>query len=281
MEVIRRISRASACSRALKERGCAIGFVPTMGCLHEGHLSLIRQAKKDCDAVIISIFVNPAQFAPGEDYERYPRDIDRDCLLAFRLGVDFIFTPLADEMYPDGYQTSVSVEKLSLPLCGISRPGHFRGVATVVAKLFNIIMPDIAYFGAKDAQQALVIKKMAADLNMGVETKVLPTVRDDDGLAISSRNNYLTKEERDSAVVLYKSLLKARRLIDSGERDSSRVLKMMKEMVAKAPRARIDYVSLVDGETLTEKKEIAGKILIALAVWIGNVRLIDNISIRV
>ena len=281
MEIIRRISRASACSRALKERGCAIGFVPTMGYLHEGHLSLIRQAKKDCDTTIISIFVNPTQFAPGEDYERYPRDIDRDCILAFNAGVDFIFAPPVDEMYPSGYQTYIEVEKLSFPLCGISRPGHFRGVATIVAKLFNIIRPDIAYFGAKDAQQALVIKRMTADLNMGVEINVLPTVRADDGLAISSRNNYLTKKERDSAVVLYKSLLRAQRLIDSGERDSSRILKMMREMITKAPRARIDYVSLVDEETLEEKKEIAGNILIAIAAWIGNVRLIDNISIRV
>lgn len=281
MEIISRISRASACSRALNERGHAIGFVPTMGYLHEGHLSLIRQAKKDCDTTIISIFVNPVQFVPGEDYEKYPRDIDRDCLLAFNAGVDFVFTPPADEMYPDVYRTYIDVEKLSFPLCGISRPGHFRGVATVVAKLFNIIRPDIAYFGAKDAQQALVIKRMTTDLNMGVEIKVLPTVRDDDGLAISSRNSYLTKEEKDSAVVLYKSLLEARRLIDSGERDSGQILKMMREMITKAPRARIDYVSLVDEETLEEKKEIAGNILIAIAAWIGNVHLIDNISIKV
>jgi pantoate--beta-alanine ligase len=253
-----------------------------MGCLHEGHISLIRQARKDCDATIISIFVNPTQFAPeGEDYERYPRDIDRDCLLTFNAGVDFVFTPLADEMYPDGYQTSINVEKLSLPLCGISRPGHFRGVATIVAKLFNIIRPDIAYFGAKDAQQALIVKRMVADLNMEVEIKVLPTVRTADGLAVSSRNNYLTKEERKSATILYKSLLKARHLINSGERNSEQILKIMEEMIRKEPRVKIDYISLVDGETLREKKEITGKILIALAVWIGNTRLIDNISIEV
>ncbi|MBT9138001.1 MAG: Pantothenate synthetase [Syntrophomonadaceae bacterium] len=282
MEVIRRISRISACSRALKERGCAIGFVPTMGCLHEGHLSLIRQVKKDCDAVVISIFVNPTQFAPeGEDYKRYPRDIDKDCLLAFNAGVDFIFAPLTGEVYPDGYQTSINVEKLSFPLCGISRPGHFRGVATIVAKLFNIISPDIAYFGAKDAQQALIVKRMVADLNMEVEIKVLPTVRTADGLAVSSRNSYLTKEERKSAVVLYKSLLKARHLINSGERNSKQILKIMEEIVRKEPRVKIDYISLVDGETLRERKEISGKILIALAVWIGDTRLIDNISIEV
>jgi pantoate--beta-alanine ligase len=252
-----------------------------MGYLHEGHLSLIRQARQDCDAVIISIFVNPTQFACGEDYERYPRDVDRDCLLAFGAGVDFIFAPLTDEMYPGGYQTFISVEKLSLPLCGVCRPGHFRGVATIVAKLFNIIRPDISYFGAKDAQQTLVVKKMVADLNMEVEIKVLPTVRTADGLAMSSRNNYLTKEEKVSALVLYKSLLEARRLIDSGEKDSSQVFKMMEEMLRKEPRVKIDYISLVDGETLREKKEIAGEILIALAVWIGNTRLIDNISIKV
>lgn len=281
MEVVRRISGISARLGALKRKGCVIGFVPTMGYLHEGHLSLIRQAKKDCDATIISIFVNPAQFSPAEDYERYPRDMDRDCILAFNAGVDFIFAPPVDEIYSPGYQTYIEVEKISLPLCGASRPGHFRGVATVVAKLFNIIKPDIAYFGAKDAQQALVIKRMATDLNMEVEIKVLPIVRDKDGLAMSSRNNYLTEEERNSALILYKSLLEAERLIKAGERSSSQVLKAIEEMITRTPRTKIDYISLVDGETLEEKKEIAGNILIAIAVWIGSVRLIDNISLSV
>lgn len=264
-------------SKKIRKEGKTISFVPTMGYLHEGHLSLIRQAGKDGDILVLSIFVNPTQFGAGEDPKRYPRDLERDRKLAGKEGVDILFVPSSKEMYPEGYHTFIEVEKLSEPLCGRSRPGHFRGVATVVAKLFNIINPHIAYFGQKDAQQAVIIKRMVNDLNMEVKIKVLPIVREKDGLALSSRNEYLSPEERRAAPVLYKSLQEARMMLDSGERNGRKIILRMEETIRKENPARIDYISVVDGETLENRERIEGRVLIALAVWIGKTRLIDNL----
>ncbi len=252
-----------------------------MGYFHEGHLSLIRRAVKECDIVVISIFVNPTQFAPGEDYLRYPRDSRRDLHLAEKEGVDIVFAPSAKSMYPDGYQTYVNVEKMSKVLCGISKPSHFRGVVSVVAKLFNIIEPDIAYFGGKDAQQAIIIDRMVKDLNMNVKLKVLPIIREKDGLAMSSRNTYLNKMDRKNATILYKSLKGAKRLINSGIRDTNRIIHTMRNMIKSIPHACIDYISVVDAKDLKPVKRLKGKILIALAVYFGKTRLIDNIIVRV
>lgn len=277
MEIVKKIPRMQSLSQAVREEGKTISFVPTMGCFHQGHLSLIRQAKKDSDVLIVSIFVNPIQFGAGEDYKRYPRDLERDKRLAEKEGVDILFAPSSPEIYPQGYHTFVEVEGLSESLCGHSRPGHFRGVTTVVTKLFNIVRPHIAYFGQKDAQQTLLIKRMVNDLNMFIEVKVLPIVREKDGLALSSRNEYLNPEERQAAPVLYKSLQEAQRGLDSGERDSRKIIQRMEEMIKRIKPAKIDYISIVDGETLESRERIEGKILIALAVWIGKTRLIDNL----
>ena len=280
MRVIEKISEAQALTRKIREEGKTIGLVPTMGYLHEGHFSLIRQARKDCQQVFISIFVNPTQFGPSEDYNSYPRDLERDKRLAEKEGADIIFAPSPGEMYPPGYRTFVEVEKLSESLCGRSRPGHFRGVTTVVAKLFNIIRPHIAYFGQKDTQQAIIVKRMARDLNIGIEIKVLPIVREKDGLALSSRNQYLNEAERRAAPILYKSLQEARRMIiELGERRSSDIMQRMEGMIKGEKSAKIDYLSIVDGETLEEREQVEGKVLIALAVWIGKTRLIDNLLI--
>ncbi|MCD5402083.1 pantoate--beta-alanine ligase [candidate division NPL-UPA2 bacterium] len=277
MEFVKKISLMQSLSQRIREEGKTISFVPTMGYLHQGHLSLIRQARKDGQVLIVSIFVNPTQFGAGEDYSRYPRDLERDKKLAEQEGVDILFVPSSKEMYPQGYHTFIEVEKLSAPLCGRSRPGHFRGVVTIVAKLFNIVSPHIAYFGQKDAQQALLIKRVVNDLNMDIEIKVLPIVREKDGLALSSRNEYLNPEERRAALVLYKSLQEAQRRLDSGERDSRKIIQRMEEIIKREKLARIDYVSIVDGETLEDRGRIGGKTLIALAVWIGKTRLIDNL----
>lgn len=281
MRVIKKISEVGALAQRIREESKTIGLVPTMGYLHQGHLSLIREARKDCQQVFISIFVNPTQFAPSEDYNSYPRDLQRDKRLARKEGVDIIFAPSPGEMYPPGFHTFVEVEKLSQPLCGGSRPGHFRGVATVVAKLFNIIRPHIAYFGQKDAQQAIIIKRMVGDLNMDIEIKVLPIVRERDGLALSSRNQYLNKAERQAAPILYRSLQEAKRMIQSGERRSSNIIHRMEEMIKGEKLAKIDYLAIVDGETLEERERVEGKLLIALAVWIGKIRLIDNLVLEV
>jgi len=280
MKVVDTISRMSTLVKIFRKEGRSIGLVPTMGYLHEGHLSLVRAAKKHTDVVIMSIFVNPIQFGPKEDFEKYPRDIKRDEELATSAGVDIIFNPSARDIYPDGYSTYVDVEGLTDALCGASRPGHFRGVTTVVAKLFEIVKPDIAYFGQKDAQQALVIKKMAGDLNMGVDIKIMPVVREPDGLAMSSRNIYLSADERKDALALHVSLEKAAELIRSGERDPKKVIKAMTGIIKSAPSAKIDYVSIVDTATLKNARTIAGGILIAVAAFIGKTRLIDNIMIK-
>jgi len=280
MKLVDSISRMSTLAKMYRKEGKSIGFVPTMGALHEGHLSLINTARKHTDVVVMSIFVNPIQFGPNEDFDKYPRDIKRDEELARTAGADIIFYPSLSQMYPQGYATYVNVEGLTDRLCGASRPGHFKGVATVVAKLFGIVKPDIAYFGQKDAQQTFTIKKIVEDLNMGIEIKVLPIVREEDGLAMSSRNAYLSEEERRDSGVLYRSLEKAQTLIKQGERDPKKIIKIMTEMIKQVPSAGIDYVSIVDTKDLKDVDKISQEALIALAVYIGKTRLIDNVIVK-
>jgi len=281
VKLVDNIQRMSMLSKILKKEGKSIGFVPTMGYLHDGHMSLARAARQHTDVVVISIFVNPAQFGPGEDLTKYPKDLKRDEEMAGLAGADVLFCPSVSEMYPEGYATYVNVERLTETLCGRSRPAHFRGVATVVAKLFGIVRPDIAYFGQKDAQQAAVIKKMAEDLNMDVEIKVLPITREKDGLAMSSRNVYLSSEERKDAVCLKEALDKAERAIRSGERDPGMIINVMKELVTSKPSARIDYIEIVDSKNLRPIAPLSGDVLIAMAVFIGNTRLIDNVIVKI
>jgi len=279
MRLIRKIDEMRKYVRERKNKKL-IGFVPTMGYLHEGHLSLIRKARRECDEVIVSIFVNPTQFGRGEDYHSYPRDLKRDIALSEKEKVDVIFAPSVEEMYPEGYSTFVQVEgRLSSVLEGASRPGHFRGVCTVLVKLFNIISPDISFFGEKDFQQALIVKKMVEDLNIDTRIVLLPTVREEDGLAMSSRNSYFNKEERKAAIILYRSLKKAKEWIDQGERNSFRIIQKMKDFIAKEPLARIDYIAIVDSKSLEEVEQVERGNLIALAVYIGKVRLIDNMRV--
>ncbi len=263
--------------RKARAAGNTVGLVPTMGYLHEGHLELMRRAKERCGTVVTSIFVNPTQFGPGEDFDRYPRDLERDARLAEEVGVDAIFNPSAGEMYPQGYCTYVEVERITSVLCGLSRPGHFRGVATVVTKLFNIVNPDYAFFGQKDAQQALVIKRMVADLNMSVEIVTVPTVREVDGLAMSSRNVYLKSEEREAALVLSRSLQKAREVFASGERDCAKIRQLVVDMIEGEPLAGIDYAEIYGYPDLEPIDRIKDRALLALAVKIGRTRLIDNV----
>ncbi len=260
----------------LLKTGKEVGFVPTMGYLHEGHLSLIRRARSENDVVVVSIFVNPTQFGPNEDFDRYPRDLRRDEELCKREGVDFIFYPSVEEMYPEGFSTFVEVEKLTENLCGKSRPGHFRGVATVVTKLLNIVHPTRAYFGEKDFQQLQVIKRLVRDLNIPVEIVGCPIVREEDGLAMSSRNVYLNKEERKSALSLYQGLRLAKELFERGERNPSVIRKKVKEFILSHPKTKIDYVEIVSPEDLKPVKEVKEGDVIALAVFVGKTRLIDN-----
>jgi len=281
MDIIRTVKEMQQRAEELRLAGRRIGFVPTMGYLHEGHLSLLNLARKHSDITVMSIFVNPTQFGPNEDYDRYPRDFARDERLARERGCDILFYPSVHEMYPKPYRTYVSVEEITDVLCGASRPGHFRGVATVVTKLFNIVKPHVAVFGQKDAQQAIVIKQMVRDLNMDVEILVAPIVREPDGLAMSSRNTYLNEKERQDALVLYRSLKKAEELIRQGERDASRIKQEMKTMIRSADTAKIDYVEIVDTTNLKSLDTLKGEVLIALAVWIGKTRLIDNTIVKV
>jgi len=267
VKLITDISEMRAASLSAKGAGKKIGLVPTMGYLHEGHLSLIRAARAGSELVVVSIFVNPTQFGPGEDFDRYPRDMERDKRMAEEAGADIIFHPSAGDMYPENFSTYVEETGLSKHLCGLARPTHFRGVTTVVLKLFNIVLPDVAYFGQKDAQQALIIKRMVRDLNLPVGIKVLPIIREQDGLAISSRNEYLSTEQRRQASVLYKSLMEAARLIGS-------------ETIESAEEARIDYLNIVNRDTLEDVEELRGNILIALAVFMGETRLIDNLELN-
>lgn len=257
----------------------SVGLVPTMGFLHEGHLSLVRRSKAECEHTIVSIFVNPTQFGPNEDFAAYPRDIDRDLRLLEETGADAVFLPAAEEMYPKGADTLVVPGKIAERLEGAARPGHFKGVATVVLKLFNLVQPQRAYFGQKDAQQAAVITKMVADLNVPVEIVVMPTARDSDGLALSSRNIYLNLAERQAATVLYRSLKLAEELVAEGERDAGLVRQKMIKLISAEPLACVDYVSLADARSLEELTFITRPVLISLAVRIGRTRLIDNIML--
>jgi pantoate--beta-alanine ligase len=279
MKIIRSCRQMLVSSRRIRQSRKRIGFVPTMGYLHEGHLSLVKQARKDNEIVVMSIFVNPIQFGPKEDLKRYPRDLKRDIKSAKAWGVDIIFYPTDKSMYPQDFRTYVKVDELSNVLCGKSRPHHFRGVATVVSKLFNIVEPDIAYFGQKDAQQAIIIKRMARDLNMPLKIKILPIIRERDGLAMSSRNSYLDRSERIEALVLNQALKLAKALIKRGERKSGYLIKKMKALINKKEAAKIDYVQIVDLKNLTPVRKIKGRVLIALAIWIGRTRLIDNLII--
>lgn len=284
MKKIKSPSEMQAYCRELRQKGLAIGFVPTMGFLHEGHLSLVRRARSDSDVVIVSIFVNPAQFGPSEDLDRYPRNFERDLSLLQSEGVEFVFHPTASDMYPESYSTFVDVEQATDRLCGSNRPGHFRGVATVVAKLFNIVGPCRSYFGQKDYQQTVVIKKMVSDLNMDVEVVVCPTVREPDGLAISSRNSYLTPDERSAATVLIKALKAGEteifRLQLSGKREAPAVTAAMRYVIAGEPMAEVEYAKAVNPDTMDKVKQIPSKTLLALAVRIGTTRLIDNLIVE-
>jgi len=257
-----------------------VGFVPTMGYLHEGHLALVKQARRENAAVIVSIYVNPAQFGPREDFGAYPRDLDRDLDLLRKEGTDIVFVPLDDEVYPPGFSSWVDVEKVTERLEGASRPGHFRGVATIVAKLFNIVQPTRAYFGQKDAQQVVVIKRMVADLNMNLEVVVVPTVRESDGLAMSSRNIHLSPKEGQAATALFKALTLAQRLCRGGEKDAEEVRRQMTALIRKEPLARIDYVSIADAETLEELDLLDRPAVASLAVSVGKTRLIDNMPLE-
>jgi len=277
MQIARTIDELRRLRRSLSG---LVGLVPTMGYLHQGHLSLVRRAREENSAVVVSIFVNYTQFGAGEDFGSYPRDLDRDLGLLEKEGTDIVFVPSDDEMYPPGFDSWVEVEKLSQRLEGASRPGHFRGVATVCAKLFNIVQPDRAYFGQKDAQQVMVLRRMAADLNMDLEIVVAPTVRESDGLAVSSRNIYLNAGERLAAVVLFGALSLARELWRDGEEDAGRIRHRMTELIGKEPLAQIGYVSIADAATLEELERIDRPALASLAVRIGRARLIDNVLLE-
>lgn len=282
MEIINRIPRMRMLSRKLRRDNRKIGFVPTMGALHDGHLSLIRRAQQMSDVVIVSIFINPIQFGPSEDFEVYPRDLARDAEQIANKGVDYLFAPSIDEMYPEDFMTYVVTENLSSRLCGASRPGHFRGVTTIVNKLFNIITPDFAFFGQKDAQQVIIIQRMVRDLCMDTEVVVCPIIREVDGIAMSSRNQYLDPEERQAGLVLYRSIELARSMYLDGERDCPKIVGAIRELIEKEPLARIDYVAAVDVDTLEPLNEIddGTSVLIALAVFIGRTRLIDNTVLK-
>jgi len=277
MEVIKSPSEMQQRASAWRREGKVIAFVPTMGYFHEGHLSLMREGRKRGDVLVVSIFVNPTQFGPGEDFDRYPRDMKRDLRMAEEVGVDVIFAPTVEEMYPEGYQTYVEVEKVTQHLCGLSRPGHFRGVTTVVTKLFNIVKPHVALFGQKDYQQLITIERMVKDLNMDVEIVGMPTVREEDGLAASSRNVYLSPEERKAALSLYRSLRRAEELFSEGVRESQRILEEVKGVLEAEPLVKIDYVHVCDPETLEDiEGPIGERALVAVAAKVGTTRLIDN-----
>ena len=280
MRVVESLAEMKALARAWRRAGRTIGLVPTMGYLHEGHLSLVRESKARADVTVVSIFVNPTQFGPNEDFQKYPRDLAKDRAFLETGGVDCLFYPSAAEVYPPGYRTYVEVTGLQDKLCGLSRPGHFRGVATVVLKLFEVVRPDRAFFGAKDAQQVLIIRRMAADLDLDVEIVTCPIVREPDGLALSSRNAYLDPEERKAALVLSTSLRWAERSVAAGERDAARLAAGIRAVLEAEPRARIDYVEAVDPETLEPVAEVRGEVLVALADFIGSTRLIDNVRLR-
>jgi pantoate--beta-alanine ligase len=277
MRTLHIIAEMSAACGAARRSGKRLGFVPTMGALHEGHLSLMRAAQAWCDAVAVSIFVNPTQFGPNEDFAKYPRSFERDRELLEAEGVELLFAPSVEEMYPKGAVTFVNVEELSGKLCGRSRPGHFRGVTTVVAKLFHIIEPSVAFFGQKDAAQAVIIKKMVRDLDLPVEIVVRPIVREADGLAMSSRNAYLDAEQRRSATVLHRALIEVQSLAERGERRSAPLIEAARRVFREEPAVRVDYVEIVDNETLDPVEDVTRGALVAVAAFVGKTRLIDNI----
>ena len=281
MQTIKNISEMQKFSDRLRQERKKIGFVPTMGFLHEGHLSLMRIARPKCDVLLVSIFVNPTQFGPNEDLSKYPRDFDQDEKLCRKENVDIIFYPAKDMMYSEPYFTFINVEKLSETMCGLSRPGHFQGVATVVGKLFNIVKPHFAVFGEKDYQQAVIIRQMVKDLNFDVEIITGPIIRETDGLAMSSRNKYLTPDERQNALVLHKSLKLAKKLVREGKYDSEFIYNRMTNFIQQTKDAKIDYIAIVDNNTLKPLQKIQNNTLIALAVKIGSTRLIDNTLIQI
>ena len=276
MQIINNIQQMQVLTSSFKREGKRIAFVPTMGFLHEGHASLLRKGRKNGDILVLSIFVNPIQFGVNEDLDRYPRDMDRDCRIAAECGVDIVFTPDAAGMYPPGFQTAVTVRDVSLPLCGASRPGHFDGVATVVTKLFNIVQPDLALFGRKDYQQLAVIRRMVLDLSMPVGIVGMPIIREADGLAMSSRNAYLSQEQRRSALCLHRSIIAVRKMFAAGECRADVLRKVVQETIGQEPSFLIEYVELRDGTTLEEQEIVGNSTLLALAVKAGQTRLIDN-----
>jgi pantoate--beta-alanine ligase len=277
MQIATTIEELRACVAQARAAGKTVGFVPTMGALHAGHAALIEAAVRRCDYVVVSIFVNPTQFGPSEDLERYPRPFEQDVRLCEDKGAHAVFAPSVAEMYPRENLTWVAVERLTESLCGRSRPGHFRGVTTVCAKLFNIVGADIAFFGQKDAQQAVVIRRMVADLNMPLEIVVCPTVREPDGLAVSSRNQYLSPQQRRDATVIYRALRRCAELVDAGRRDTAGIVEQMHEVLRQVPTLQVEYVSIVDAESLEEVDPIRGRVLAAIAGRLGSTRLIDNI----
>ncbi len=281
MNIVETIAQVRAQVRNWKSDGLTVGFVPTMGYLHEGHLSLIERARRENDRVVVSIFVNPTQFGPNEDLASYPRDLERDAALCEGVGTDLIFHPEPSEMYPQGFCSYVDMDVLTQELCGLSRPVHFRGVCTAVSKLFHIVQPDRAYFGEKDAQQLAVIRRMVQDLNMDLEIIGCPIVREADGLAKSSRNTYLSPEERKAALVLSRSIFLGKQLVEQGENDAQKVIAAMTELISAEPLARIDYVKTVDLLTMQQIEVLDRPFLTAIAVYIGKTRLIDNFMMEV
>ena len=283
MEIINRRQRMASVARKLRrEEDKTIGLVPTMGALHEGHLSLVREARRMCDVVVVSVFVNPTQFGPSEDFERYPRDLTGDTTKLSDYNVDYIFAPHADEVYPKGFATYVNVEGLSETMEGAARPGHFRGVATVLTVLFNTVRPDFSFFGQKDAQQTLVVRRLVRDLAFDIEVVVLPTIREQSGLALSSRNAYLTEEQRAAASVLYRALSQAKEVYMEGERNPKRMAEVVRSQVEAEPLARLEYVGVVDADSMEKFDRIPEdrSVLIALAARVGRTRLIDNVVIQ-
>ena len=276
MEVITKINEMQTSVLSVRDRKKSIGFVPTMGALHDGHISLIRSAREENDELVVSIYLNPTQFDNSDDFDKYPRQLNKDIEIIRKENADVIFTPCTEEMYPDGFCTHVTQGKLTDALCGGVRPGHFNGVTTIVTKLFNIIDPDRAYFGQKDYQQSAIIKRLVADMNMDVDIRVCPTVREEDGLALSSRNKRLSLEDRKDALCIHGSLQKAGAMFASNVRDAKDIVEEMTSVIKKTKQARIDYISIVNADTLENLSFINGRALAAVAVWIGNTRLIDN-----
>jgi pantoate--beta-alanine ligase len=279
MRTIHSVHEAQSACRSARREGKRIGFVPTMGALHEGHLSLVRAARAQCDFVVVSIFVNPLQFGPTEDFSKYPRMMAEDCAKLASENVDLVFAPTKDDMYPPNASTVVDVQGVSERLDGRSRPGHFRGVTTVVTKLFEIVRPELAFFGQKDAAQVAVIRKMVADLNMDIQVVVEPTIRERDGLAMSSRNAYLNHEQRKQALVLHRALMRVQTLVDTGETSAAKLIEAGKEVLAEEHGAKLDYFEVVDPDTLEAVGSVKGGALVAVAAWVGSTRLIDNVVV--